>query len=204
MAKKQAEQKTEVAEVQALDIRKVTVSIKGMSPIIFNRWSEKALQQMLDKQMKKTNKNKNEAKDPDEQFKDSIYRLEDGRPGFPADGFKKAMIRGCKPLGLTMTDMRGGFFVHGLYSQNEDRELVPIEGEISKRSDPVRISGGSDIRFRGQITEWRADLEISYHAAVVSFDHIVNMLNAAGFGVGIGDWRPERDGGFGRFQVVTE
>jgi hypothetical protein len=27
------------------------------------------------------------------------------------------------------------------------------------------------------------------------------MLEAAGYGVGVGEWRPERDGVFGRFEV---
>jgi hypothetical protein len=102
-----------------------------------------------------------------------------------------------------MTDMRTGFFVHGEYSQKEDRELVPINGELQMREDPVRNEGNkADIRYRGQVVSWDATLNITYNAAVVSFDYIVNMLNAAGFGVGVGDWRPERDGIFGRFEVV--
>ena len=189
------------AELKQLDVQTVNVKIRGLSPVILHRWSDKAKKEMLDKQMKKTVKK--EAKSPEEQFEASVYRLEDGTPAFPADGFKKAMIRGAKQLGLTMTDMRTGFFVHGEYSQKEDRELVPINGELQMREDPVRNEGNkADIRYRGQVIEWEATLNITYNAAVVSFDYIVNMLNAAGFGVGVGDWRPERDGIFGRFEVV--
>ncbi len=195
--------KTETAEIKEIDVRTVKVNIKGLSPVILHRWSDKAKKEMLDKQMKKTVKKV--AKDPEEQFKDSVYRLDDEGLGFPVDGFKKAMVRGAKQLGLVMTDMRTGFFVHGEYSAKEDRELVRIEGELSMREDTVRISGATaDIRYRGQVANWSATLKISYNAAVVSFDHIVNMLNAAGYGVGIGDWRPERDGMFGRFEVVAE
>jgi hypothetical protein len=189
------------AELKQLDVQTVNVKIRGLSPVILHRWSDKAKKEMLDKQMKKTVKK--EAKSPEEQFEASVYRLEDGTPAFPADGFKKAMIRGAKQLGLTMTDMRTGFFVHGEYSQKEDRELVPINGELQMREDPVRNEGNkADIRYRGQVVSWDATLNITYNAAVVSFDYIVNMLNAAGFGVGVGDWRPERDGIFGRFEVV--
>ncbi len=194
--------KTETAEIKEIDVRIVKVKIAGLSPVIMHRWSEKSTKEMLDKQMKKTVKKA--AKDPEEQFRDAVYRLDDEGLGFPVDGFKNAMVRGAKQLGLVMTDMRTGFFVHGEYSSREDREIVRIEGDLSMREDTVRISGATaDIRYRGQVASWGATLKVTYNAGVVSFDHIVNMLNAAGYGVGIGDWRPERGGMFGRFEVVT-
>lgn len=192
----------QVAELQRLQVERAKIQVKGLSPLIMHRWSEKARAEMLAKQMKKTVKK--EAKDPEQQFVDSVYKLDDGRLGFPADAFKKAMVRGAKQLGLTMTDMRTGFFVHGEYCSRDDRDLVPISGELQMREDMVRLNGAtSDIRYRGQVLSWSAELEISFNASVVSFDHIVNMLQSAGYGVGIGEWRPEKDGMFGRFEVVA-
>ncbi len=194
--------KKESAEIQKMDVRQVVVELKGLTPIILHRWSEKAKKDMLDKQMKKTPKK--EAKNPEEQFEAAKYLLDDGRTGFPADGFKKSMVRGAKQLGLVMTDMRTGFFVHGEYCTREDRELVEIVGECDMREDTVRIGKGiSDIRYRPQVKAWKANLHISYNANITTLDHIVNMLNAAGYGVGVGDWRPEKDGIFGRFEVVN-
>ena len=193
--------KTETAEIQKPEIASVVVGIKGLSPVIMHRWSEKAKKEMLDKQMKKTVKKA--AKSPEDQYEGSKYLLDDGRLGFPADAFKKAMIRGAKSLGLVMVDMKGGFFVHGEYSSKEGRELVELVGDVEPREDTVRIgSGVADIRYRPQVLNWTANLNISYNRSAVSFDQIVNMIEAAGYGVGIGDWRPERDGVFGRFEVA--
>ncbi len=195
--------KAQVAELKKLDIQKVVVKVRGMSPLIMHRWDEKTKREMLDKQMKKTVQK--QPKDPVQQYEASVYKFEDGRLGFPADAFKKAMIRGAKQLGLVMTDMRTGFFVHGEYCSKDDRELVEISGEVSMREDMVRIGmGTADIRYRGQVPGWATDLTISYNASVVSFDQLVNMLNAAGYGVGVGEWRPEKDGMFGRFEVIGE
>ena len=195
--------KQETVELQEIKIKEIEVEIKGLSPLIMHRWSEKAKKQMLDKQMKKTVKK--EVKDPEQDFKDSLYTFEDGKLGFPADAFKQAMIRGAKQLGLVMVDMRTGFFVHGEYSTKDDRELVPMNGELSPREDMVRLNGTtSDIRFRGQVSNWTSTLHISYNAGVVSADQIINMLNAAGYGVGVGEWRPEKNGMFGRFTVATD
>jgi len=194
---------TKTAELQKIKVEMATVKIRGLSPLIMHRWSEKARKEMLDKQMKKTVKK--EAKSPEEQYEASVYKLDDGRLGFPADAFKKAMIRGAKQIGLVMTDARTSFFVHGEYCTRDDRELVPITGEVQPREDMVRLNGATaDIRFRGQVIGWGADLNISYNSSITSFDQIVNMLHAAGYGVGIGEWRPEKDGTFGRFEVVAQ
>lgn len=191
------------AELQKIRVEQAEIKVKGLSPLIMHRWSEKARKEMLDKQMKKTVKK--EAKAPEEQYEASIYYLDDGRVGFPADAFKKAMIRGAKQIGLVMTDARTSFFIHGEYCTRDDRELVPITGELQPREDMVRLNGStSDIRFRGQLVNWEATLRVSYNASITSFDQIVNMLHAAGYGVGVGEWRPERDGTFGRFEVVAQ
>ncbi len=199
--------KTETAELQKLNVQKVMVKIKGLSPLIMHRWDEKAKQQMLDKQMRKTVKK--EAKDPEAQYESSIYKLDDGRLGFPADAFKAAMVRGAdllggKTIGMAMNRMRMGFFINGEYGSKDDRDLIPLTGEISMREDMVRLNGTtSDIRYRGQVKKWTAEINISYNASVVSFDQLVNMLNVAGYGVGVGEWRPEKNGMFGRFEVVS-
>lgn len=194
---------TKAAELQKIKVETATVSVKGLSPLIMNRWSEKARKEMLDKQMKKTVKK--DPKSPEEQYEGSVYHLDDDRLGFPADAFKKAMIRGAKQIGLVMRDARTSFFVHGAYCTRDDRALVPITGEVKPREDMVRLNGQTaDIRYRGQVVEWSADLHISYNASMTSFDQIVNMLHAAGYGVGVGEWRPEKDGTFGRFEVVAQ
>jgi hypothetical protein len=193
---------TKTAELQRIKVETATITVKGLSPLIMHRWSEKIRKEMLDKQMKKTVKK--DPKSPEEQYEASIYRLDDGRLGFPADAFKKAMIRGAKQIGLVMTDARTSFFVHGEYCTRDERELVPIVGEVQPREDMVRLNGATaDIRFRGQVVGWEAQLSISYNASITSFDRIVNMLHAAGYGVGVGEWRPEKDGTFGRFEVVA-
>lgn len=191
------------AELQKIQVKKAKIKIKGLSPLIMHRWSEKARKEMLDKQMKKTVKKS--VKDPEEQFESSVYYTDQKKLGFPADAFKKAMIRGAKLVGLVMTDARTSFFVHGEYCTRDDRELVKISGELRPREDMVRLNGSTaDIRYRGQVLDWAAELEISYNAAITSFDQIVNMLQAAGYGVGVGEWRPEKDGTFGRFEVLTD
>jgi hypothetical protein len=44
-------------------------------------------------------------------------------------------------------------------------------------------------------------VEFDHHSIAV--EQIFNLVNRAGFAVGICEWRPERNGPFGRFRVVT-
>jgi hypothetical protein len=148
---------------------------------------------MLDKQMKKGTQAKT-AKDPQQEYEDSLYRLPDGRYGFPANGIKACAIRGAKALGLVMVDARAAFFIKG--------DLLPIVGEPSPRDDMVRVGKGTaDIRYRGAFLEWSIDLPITFNARVVSAEQIVAMLDSGGFGTGIGEWRPEKGGQWGQFHV---
>lgn len=186
-------------DIPAPNIRLMRVTVVGDSPLICNRFSEKAKQQMLDKQMKKAKQAK-EAKNPEECFKASLYPVPGKKNiyGFPACGFKSAAVDACSHVsGITKVVARGAFHVVG--------DLVEIVGQPTMRQDAVKIAmGTTDLRFRGEFKEWSATLTIRYNASVVSPEQIINLLNTAGFAVGVGEWRPARDGSMGMFHVDTD
>jgi hypothetical protein len=46
------------------------------------------------------------------------------------------------------------------------------------------------------------DLTIEYNeSGSMTLEQIINCINAGGYSTGIGEWRPEKDGIFGRFHV---
>lgn len=184
-------------ELPKLNLQVMQVTLIGDSPLICHAWSTKAKKAMLDKQMKKA-RAKKEAKSPEDDYDESLYRIDGDRFGFPAVAFKSAAVDACRFVeGVKMTEARGAFHIVG--------EFVVIEGEPTPREDMVRVGmGTADIRYRGQFREWRATLTIQFNANVISAEQIVNLLTLAGFGVGVGEWRPERNGSYGRFHVATE
>ena len=194
--------------LKRMDIRRMKIAVIGESPLICHAWSQKAIEMMLDKQMKKA-KAAREAKDPWLDFCDSLYWISErpaGTPtekqvqsasfGFPCVGFKAAAVGACRHVeGIAMTEARGAFHVVG-----ELAKLKP--GKPTMRQDMVRVGmGTADVRFRGEFENWSADLDIAYNASALSPEQIVNLFNVAGFGVGVGEWRPEKDGSYGRFRV---
>lgn len=192
-------------EIKEIKTTKIEVPIVGTSPLIVHRFNEKVKKQLLDRQQGR--KPPKEIKDPDQEYKDSIYYLSDGSHGFPAMAIKAAMVRAGKMEGLIMSDLRQMFFVHG-QERADGLDLVRIKGKPRMREDGVRVGAGpgggrNDLRYRAEYPTWEATPIIQYNQNVIAADAIINLLNAAGFSVGICEWRPEKNGDFGRFEVKT-
>jgi hypothetical protein len=188
---------TTTVVLPSLQIETVNVTLIGDTPLIVHRWSEKAKKEMLDKQMKRATAGR-EAKDPERDFRDSLYVLEDGSYGFPIIGFKAAAVTACTSIGsMTKVAARQAFHVDG--------EFAVIEGdEPTMREDMVRVGmGTADIRYRGEFKNWFTTIAVKFNANVMSAEQILNLMQTAGFAVGVGEWRPEKDGQFGRFHVAT-
>jgi hypothetical protein len=183
-------------ELPKLDIQTFDLTLVGDSSLIVHKWSEKAKKEMLDKQMGKATAGK-QKKDPERDYRESLYTLPDGGYGFPTIAFKNAAVEACTSLGKSITKVaaRQAFHVVG--------ELVRIEGEPRMREDMVRVGmGTADIRYRGEFPEWKATIRIRYNARLLSAEQIVNMFNTAGFAVGVGEWRSEKSGSHGLFHVA--
>lgn len=201
-------------ELPALQIGLMEVTLIGDSPLIVHAWSHKAKREMLDKQMKKA-KGAKEAKDPKADYESSMYRLADGGFGFPSVAFKAAAVTaGTSVAGLTKIAARQAFHVlgedvdiRGAFEGSVSRvNLARIEGDAPQmREDMVRVGmGTADLRYRAEFPKWFAKVLVRYNQGVLSESQILNLLNTAGFAVGVGEWRPEKDGQYGMFHVATE
>jgi len=180
----------------ALRIETITLMLVGDSSLIVHAWSEKAKRQMLDKQMKRAKQAK-EAKDPQADYEACFYHTETGGYGFPAIGVKSAMVSACRFVDMKMTEARGAFHI--------DAEMLSVIGEPRPREDMVRVGmGTADIRYRPEFVDWRIPVTIKFNANAISAEQIANLLNTAGFAIGIGEWRPEKNGSYGRFHVGGE
>lgn len=191
-----------VIEVPNFARGRATLTLAGDSILVCHNWSEKAKKMMRDKQMKKAKAGK-DAKDPEQDFHDSLYRHPDGGYGFPVVGFKDAAVSACRYVdGLPMTVARGAFHINGRMS-DDGKELAKIEGsEPVMREDMVRVGmGTADIRYRAGFDPWSVKLDLVFNPQALSLEQIVNLFDIAGFGVGVGEYRPEKNGQWGRFHV---
>lgn len=193
----------DVAEIviDRIQAERLRVPIVGTSPLIVHRFSEKAKRKMLDEMMGR--KQPKEPKDPQAEYEAAFYRLADGSPGIPVQSFKQAMVSSARFYGrsVSMVSLRQFVFFNGEIG-DDGRALARIDGEVEMREDVVRVGrGGTDLRYRPQFREWRTTLEVTYVTSALTRNSVLSLIDAGGMGVGVGEWRPERDGDFGTFKI---
>jgi hypothetical protein len=203
-------------ELPPIELSIAELTIIGDTPLIVHAWSQKAKEEMLLKQMKLPVTR--DAKDPIDSFLRSMYRTDGGHYGIPAVGVKNAMVTACTSVeGITKTAARQAFIIVGergktkaafadLFSP-QDLVRVLSPNPPSLREDMVRLAGignTADLRYRAEFWPWAAKLHIKHNRNLLSIDQLANLLNTAGFGVGLCEWRPERDGQHGTFHVADE
>lgn len=198
-------EQTSTVTIRRISKERLLIPIRGTASLIVHNWSEKAKLQMLDATQGK--KKIKEPKDPNADFESSLYRLPDGGYGIPALSFKNAMVSGARYFGkdLTMVQVRQAIFVAGIRSADKTPvQLTPIQsdGGPIMREDMVRVGmGGTDLRYRGEFWPWTAVVDLTYVKSLLDQGSVISLLEAAGFGVGVCEWRPERSGANGTFEI---
>lgn len=223
--------KTEEIKIRKSEKKIAKVRFVGDSPIIIHAWSEKAKKEMLDAQTGTAKTKKKWTKMPFDDFARALYwitpmptveimdecrgekrdvvteelfekALADGAKfGFPTNSFKIAGNAAAYRMGWVKNQMalRGAYFL-----KSEHGELAEIKGDVPMiREDCVTVgNGSSDLRYRPIFENWHCDLTLEVDTGYgMTMNDIINVLNAGGSGVGVGEWRPERDGIFGRYHV---
>lgn len=205
MAKKQ-----EIIELQPISPKIVTIEIEGDSDLILNKMNDVTKRELV-RQRKDKAKSTEEVNEwekiitaihwrdgnPKEFSEESLKKcLKANAPCIPAFAFKKtigqAIVRNKIDTYSTRFDasvnIMGNGLIPVLFSEHhiDEKLMQPQKGS------PVLVKLN---RFSG----WRARLRISCLENVYSIEQLVNFVNLAGFGVGIGSGKTS---GYGRYHVV--
>lgn len=204
-------------ELSALQRRPCTVYLLGETPLIVHAWSQKALLEMLARQMGE--KVPRLPRSPVADFMSSIYRLPNGAYGFPATGVKKMIVSACSSMNKELSQVlaRQAFFIRG--EEGESRsgftglsspmQLIRIysPNPPRMREDAVRIGNFGNkkatLAYRAEFWPWAMKFELIYNALVVSTRTALNVLDTGGFAVGLGEWRQERAGIYGASRLAA-
>jgi hypothetical protein len=144
----------------------------------------------------------------EEQFMASLYHLP-GNTGFgiKSDAFLQAMVRAAMSLGKLGSKSAkklNGKQVKALVAVGTGPDdLIPIDGTPEARHDLISNAQGSKSAVtRGWFREWEATLVLRFPPELVDGETVLQLLSDAGQAVGIGSWRRENGGHFGRFVVA--
>lgn len=191
--------------------------ITGETPLICHAWSEKARREMLDKQLKVVRAKGKTPRDPEQDFVDSLYELPSGGYGFPVTGVKKSLRDAAhKDKGINKTDVGSALWLNfamisvrtALAGAICDLPLIRIHaGEPQMREDMVRFGSGvtktSSLAYRGQFWPWAMKIVGRVNTSALPVATLSFLVSEAGRSVGLGEWRPQREGIFGCYRQTT-
>lgn len=194
------------SEITILEVTKTQMEfcILGTTPLICNRMSKKAEHELLLPKGKKNAAEKASSlkHDPLQEFRDSPYCLADGPTliGLLPTAFKKSMMTAALDMpGAKKAQIGRLIYVHG--------QMLPIYGipklfmSVTRSAD---INRTPDIRTRALLPEWACKLVVEFPVPLLKEQSIANLLAAAGFMSGVGDWRQEKgSGNYGSFKLVS-
>lgn len=192
--------------IQQIERGSITFCVLGTTPFICNRMSQKVWFELLAPKGRKTAADKAQSlkHDPLKEFRDSPYFLTDTSAaptllGVMSSAVKRAMLTAAlRSAGVNKTEIAQLVYVPG--------ELLPIYGvprvfmAITRSAD---MNKTPDVRTRAILPEWACQVSVQFCKPTLREQSIANLLSAAGFMAGIGDWRQEKgSGAYGSFKIV--
>jgi hypothetical protein len=123
--------------------------------------------------------------------------------GFPALAFKSATVETFRFFDKSVTKvmLQQSLYFKGVFSKSEPMSLVRIYGEPQMREDIVTVGMGTQPRYRAEFEEWRAVLDVRYVTATLDPGTVLNLIESGGMFVGVGEWRPEKSGESGTYEI---
>ncbi len=207
---------TTSVQIAPPNLQTLEIDILGTAPLMINKFSTKALEQIATTQQAGSQSNKGrkrEAKDFDAAFNGARHISREGWDGIAAGAFRNGMISACRLVGFKMTLAKLSLFiVADGFDRDDGTPLVRIKGGRPERSVMAarNATGVIDLRVRPQwpAGEWGATLRVRYDADQFSATDVVNLLARVGAQGGIGEGRPDSKMsagiGFGTFDLVQE
>lgn len=179
--------------------------VEGLRPgILMHRWAEAA-----EDDTKSTRPVHTEYGTSREQAEQVAYRTEDGILYMPGMAFA-TLLRGAgrrhKQQGTRQSLMYvvpAAVIVTDEIVLLHDEDCKPIRDfEVDARPVVIPATKGRITRYRPKIEKWRTTVHMDIDTSVLAVATIHQLLEEGGRRIGVGDFRPERGGPYGRFAIV--
>jgi hypothetical protein len=177
-------------------MRKVKVTITGTTPLLFNRFRDKAIESESKKRTGAVEKL---------DIEDKLYTDEDGKVLLPSTYLKNCISESAKQFKIVG---KGKSTYSKIVASTVDITPFLIELDANKYT-VFRISAvnpmtkGRMMTERPKFDKWSATFEIVLNDSSVPVSVIQEILEHGGKYVGIGDWRPDKKGMFGKFMISS-
>jgi len=193
--------KEQKINIKPLKIGKLKLNVIGRTPYM----PEPMDMAVLDRYDKKKSKQTYDKDDISEEDKAKVkyYYTKDNKKGIPARAFYNSMIRASSYI----FDKKDGGMRNIKEGINVLGNIIPLkykkEVQLTHWGRTSGMTKAPRKIIRNSFEDWSCELEIEYNQSQLSPEHIINILNWAGFHIGVGAFRKEKTGNYGSFYVVV-
>ena len=178
----------------------ITVRIEGRTPLLVNRFLGEGVPET--EQPAYHTKNGKTAREEAEQ---RLHKDKSGNPALTSDAALRTLINGGRFMkkGTTKITTTKGSLLYGIL--RIPTLYIPIEHErweVDIRSVVIPKTGGRIMRIRPRFDEWALTFQLDFDGEIVTLNELREIVNHASRKIGLGDFRPDRKGPFGVFDVT--
>lgn len=189
-------------------MKTISITIRGTTPLLQNRFTETAEQAVSNAGKRTLNGHKGT---PREQAEPKSYRDRDGRFIIPGPNVFRAIIdagkfskSGKSKLTTQKSSMIPAFAsldnLECVLTDHEDRPLADFE--VDSRAVVIPATGGRIMAHRPRFDEWQTRFTLQLDTTECDERLMRSIVDDAGSKIGLGDFRPDRKGPFGKFTVI--
>ena len=176
-----------------MKLKAIDIGIQGTSPLLCNRFTGAAESGV------------NKKRTPKEEAQESLYFDEEGRLGIPGPNVFRSLIDSGKyfKIGRRSMTTAASSMVPGAVLFDTLFCELDSEGGFVIDSRPVRIpsTGGRVLKHRAKFEDWALSFRVELDTEIITLATFRDLVDSAGQRIGLGDFRPDRKGIFGRFRV---
>lgn len=225
--------KTEKKEIRQLPVHEIMVEIAGDSDLILNKMTDEAIQDIIDNQTGKTGKKAKEAINKYQRLIESIHwmdepseplpedlkvkdyqkyeyteegwhkALNENRVGYDASGIKKGI---CEAVVRVLGESKSTIVNSNVHVIPEKANLVPITFEDVYYDESIitNYKGNAFLTYRNVFSGWKSKFKVRFMPDNISFEQVIEIIQAMGFAGGLGAHRVGLKGGTnGTFKVIN-
>ena len=187
------------------------IKLKGISPIIMHNGAaglDTRSPANLEKAEIARKKGSNRTESDDARLRElecqiSLWLDASGAPTIPHGAIRAAIETGARKL-KQGPQVREGMIVTEIEEFSYDKNLGTTAEELGKTAQftvGVVVQRNRILRTRAKFDEWGVSFIVEVDDELVDANQLEAWLDIAGRRIGLGDWRPEKSGIYGRFET---
>ena len=188
------------------------ILIRGVSPIIHHNGAagldtRSPAKLEISEITRKTGSNRTVADDQrlvELECQNSLWLDESGAPAIPEGAVRSCIEQSARKL-RQGSQVREGLIVTETHFAYDMQRYGCTVGELGKSAAftvPVVVQRARILRTRAKFDEWSCAFVVDCDDELVDGRQLRTWVEIAGQRIGLGDWRPQRSGHYGRFEVA--